>query len=154
MSLSMPSLARALWRSYSFIHSFIHKYHKRRYHMCNENYLTKLFYRSWCISSITSQTSSKSPTHPLQLVYKASVNTSEIPLDLKPAITTPIYKGVSRNLSENYRHIAHTSHLIKLLEIVLQLITANYSKHIKKEPQATWLPICQILPVPATGAIS
>ena len=40
---------------------------------------------------------SKSLAHPLQLLYKASLKTGEIPTDLKRAIITPIYKGGSRN---------------------------------------------------------
>ena len=34
--------------------------------------------------------------HPLQLLYKATLKTGEIPIDLKPAIITPICKGGSR----------------------------------------------------------
>ena len=36
--------------------------------------------------------------YPLQLLYKASLKTGEIPTDHKRAIITPIYKGGSRNL--------------------------------------------------------
>ena len=36
---------------------------------------------------------SKSLAHPLQLLYKASLKTCEIPIDLKRAIITPIYKS-------------------------------------------------------------
>ena len=36
---------------------------------------------------------SKSLAHPLELLYKASLKTGEIPIDLKRAIITPIYKG-------------------------------------------------------------
>ena len=59
---------------------------------------------------------SKSLAHPLQLLYKASPKTGQIPKDLKRAIITPIYKGGSRNLFKNYRPVALTSHLIKILE--------------------------------------
>ena len=59
---------------------------------------------------------SKGLAHPLQLLYKASLKTSEIPTDLKRAIITPIYKGGSRNLPKNYHPVALTSHLIKTLE--------------------------------------
>ena len=58
----------------------------------------------------------KSLAHPLQLLYKASLKTGEIPIDLKRAIITPIYKGGSRNLPKDYRPVALTSHLIKIQE--------------------------------------
>ena len=62
---------------------------------------------------------SKCLARPLQLLYKASLKTGEIPTDLKRAIITPIYKGGSRNLPKNYRPVALTSHLIKILEKIL-----------------------------------
>ena len=62
---------------------------------------------------------SKSLAHPLQLLYKASLKPGEIPTDLKRAIITPIYKGGSRNLPKDYRLVALTSHLIKILEKIL-----------------------------------
>ena len=62
---------------------------------------------------------SKSLAHPLQLLYKASLKTGEIPTDLKRAIITSIYKGCSRNLPKNYPPVALTSHLIKILEKIL-----------------------------------
>ena len=58
---------------------------------------------------------SKSLAHPLQLLYKASTKTGEIPIDLKRAIIKPIYKGGSRNLPKNYLPVALTSNLIKTL---------------------------------------
>ena len=62
---------------------------------------------------------SKSLAHSLQLLYKASLKTGEIPTDLKRAIITPIYKGGYRNLPKNYRPVALTSHLTKILEKIL-----------------------------------
>ena len=53
--------------------------------------------------------------HPLQLLYKASLKTSKIPIDLKRATITPIYKGGNMNLNKNYRPVALTSHVIKIL---------------------------------------
>ena len=41
---------------------------------------------------------SKSLAHPLPLLYKVSLKTGEIPIDLKQAIITLIYKGGSWNL--------------------------------------------------------
>ena len=90
--------------------------------------------------------------HPLQLLWKASLKTGEIPTDLKRAIITSIYKGGSRNLPKNYRPVAHTSHLIKILEQILaKNIHQFLETHQKNEPQATLLPFWKILPLPATG---
>ena len=50
---------------------------------------------------------SKSLVHPLQLLYKASLKTGEIPTDLKRAIITPIYKGGYRNFPKNYLQIKY-----------------------------------------------
>ena len=44
----------------------------------------------------------KQTAHPLQLLYKSSLKTGEILIDLKGAINTPIYKGGSRNLPKCY----------------------------------------------------
>ena len=83
---------------------------------------------------------SQSLAHPLLLLYKASLKTGEIPIDLKRAIITPIYKGGSRNLLKNYRPVALTSHIIKILEKSKKypLIPINASEN---KPQATWLPL-------------
>ena len=58
----------------------------------------------------------KSLAHPLQLLYKASLKTGKIPIDLKRAIIRPINKGGSRNLPKNYHPVALASHLIKIIE--------------------------------------
>ena len=104
-------------------------------------------------SAILLKQCSKSLSHPLQLLYKASLKTGEIPTDLKRAIITPIYEGGScRNLPKNYRPVALTSHLIKILEKILaKNIHQFLGTHQKMNPQATRLPLWQILPLPATG---
>ena len=60
---------------------------------------------------------SKSLAIPLQLMYKASLKTGEIPIDLnEPLLHQSTYKGGPRNLPKNYRPVALTSDLIKILE--------------------------------------
>ena len=61
----------------------------------------------------------KSQAQPLQLLYKASLKTGKILIDLKRAIITPIFKGGSRNLPNNYHPVALTSHLIIILKKIL-----------------------------------
>ena len=62
---------------------------------------------------------SKSRAHPLQLLNKSSLKTGEIRIDPKQDIITPIYKGGSIKLPKNYRPVALTSHLIKIVEKIL-----------------------------------
>ena len=96
---------------------------------------------------------SKSLAHPLQLLYKASLKTCEIAIDLKHAIITPIYKGGSRNLRKNYHplalYVTFNKNTGKNISKKYPTIPRNASEN---EPQATWLPLWQILPLPATGA--
>ena len=75
---------------------------------------------------------SKSLAHPLQLLYKAFLKTGEIPIDLKRAIITPIYKSGSRNLPKNYRPVALTSHLIKILEKILAKNIHQFLEKLQK----------------------
>ena len=105
-------------------------------------------------SAILLKQRSKSLAHPLQLLYKASLKTGEIPTDLKRAIITPIYKGGCRNLPKNYCPVALTSHLIKILKKSISEKYAPVPRNASEnEPQATSLPLRQILPLPATGAL-
>ena len=71
------------------------------------------------LQQYTSQTMQQEPIPPSPTVYKVSLKIGEIPIDLKRAIITPIYKGGSRNLPKNYRPVALTSNLIKILENIL-----------------------------------
>ena len=78
----------------------------------------------------------KSLAHPVQLLSKASLKTGEIPTDLKLAIIIPIYKGNLRNLHKNYRPVALTSHLIKILEeIIAKNIHQLLETHQKMNPK-------------------
>ena len=102
----------------------------------------------------------KNLDYPLQLLYKASLNTGEILLDLKLAIITPIYKGSSRNRPKTYHFVyVHpilcmyipfcvcTSHFVyvhpilcmyipfdksTVLNNLIHRISINSSKHIRK----------------------
>ena len=90
---------------------------------------------------------SKSIAHPLPLLYKASLKTGKLPIDLKRAIISPIYKGGSRNLPKNYRPVALTSdnkNTVKNINKKYPPLPRNASEN---EPQATWLSLWQILPL-------
>ena len=95
--------------------------------------ISQNFWRPWWISIQYYQwISSKSL---LQLLNKASLNTGEIPIDLKRAIITLIYKGGFSNLPKNYRPVARTSQFLKLLEKILAKIIHQFLEtHQKINP--------------------
>lgn len=61
---------------------------------------------------------------PLQLLWRKSLDTGDIPSQLKHGNITPIYKNGPRTEPKNYRPVALTSHVIKIFErIVAKQIT-------------------------------
>ena len=85
-------------------------------------------------------------------VYKASLKTGEIPIDLKRVIITPIYKGGYRNLPKN---CLSCSPYMTFNKNTWKNISKKYPpfplKVSKNEPQATFV-FFWILPLPANGA--
>ena len=57
---------------------------------------------------------------PLCILWKKSMDKGILPNELKQSTITPIHKGGSRSLAENYRPVALTSHVIKIFEKVLR----------------------------------
>jgi hypothetical protein len=57
---------------------------------------------------------------PLQVLWNHSLREGQIPLELKMAHITPIYKGGGKNKPSNYRPVALTSHVIKVFEKVVR----------------------------------
>ena len=96
-------------------------------------------------SAILLKRCSKCLAHPLQLHAVTSLKTGEIPIDLKRALITAIYKGGYRSLPKNYRPVSLTSHLIKIVAKILSKkyppIPGNASEN---ELQATRLSLRQI----------
>ena len=75
---------------------------------------------------------------PLARIWCKSVSNGEIPDICKSATIIPIHKGKSQAVPKNYRHVALTSHLIKIFEKVVrkQIVEFmqandlfNYSQH-------------------------
>ena len=75
---------------------------------------------------------------PLARIWRKSVSNGEIPDICKSATIIPIHKGNSQAVPKNYRHVALTSHLIKIFEKVVrkQIVEFmqandlfNYSQH-------------------------
>ena len=69
---------------------------------------------------------------PLGLFYKNTLDTGLIPRKLKCAQITPIYKGGSRAEASNYRPIALTSHVIKVLEKIVVKQISSYLENNNK----------------------
>ena len=54
------------------------------------------------------------------MLWKWSMNTGEIPQDLKTEYITPIYKKGNKTDPANYRPISLTSHVTKIFERVIR----------------------------------
>lgn len=63
---------------------------------------------------------------PLLILYKTSLETGLIPKQLKKANITPIHKEGSRGEAKNYRPVALTFHIIKVLERITVKNIASY----------------------------
>ena len=57
---------------------------------------------------------------PLLLLWRESLDTSEIPLELKTQTIIPLFKKGLKSLAENYRPVSLTSHIIKLFERIVR----------------------------------
>ena len=69
---------------------------------------------------------------PLSVIYRNSLNSATIPKMLKTAVITPIYKGGSRAEASNYRPVALTSHVIKILEKLIVAKITTYLEDMNK----------------------
>jgi hypothetical protein len=63
---------------------------------------------------------------PLFLIWRKSLDASEINHIQKSANIIPIHKGGSKAIPKNYRPIALTSHLIKIFEKVIRNVLVSY----------------------------
>ena len=63
---------------------------------------------------------------PLSILYSNMMDTGIVPEELKTAHVAPIYKKGPRSLPKNYRPVALTSHLVKILEKVIAKQLSNY----------------------------
>ena len=57
---------------------------------------------------------------PLHILWRSSLNTGSIPVDLLLVLISPVHKGGSRGLPKQYRPVALTSHIIKVFERVIR----------------------------------
>ncbi|KAK3888733.1 hypothetical protein Pcinc_007208 [Petrolisthes cinctipes] len=67
---------------------------------------------------------------PLHILFRNSIDTGIIPQQLKTAKIIPVYKGGSKGEAKNYRPIALTSHIIKIME---KIIVRNMSIYLEEK---------------------
>ena len=63
---------------------------------------------------------------PLMLLWRQSLDTAEIPVELKTQTIIPLFKKGQQSLAENYRPVSLTSHIIKLFERVVRKIIIHH----------------------------
>lgn len=69
---------------------------------------------------------------PLLILYQNSLATGIVPQLLRSAKITPVFKGGSRGEAKNYRPIALTSHIIKVLEKIITNKITTYLEDSNK----------------------
>ncbi|KAK3872353.1 hypothetical protein Pcinc_022570 [Petrolisthes cinctipes] len=69
---------------------------------------------------------------PLLIFYQNSLATGIVPQLLRSAKITPVFKGGSRDEAKNYRPIALTSHIIKVLEKIITKKITTYLEDSNK----------------------
>jgi endonuclease/exonuclease/phosphatase family metal-dependent hydrolase len=65
-------------------------------------------------------------SHPLEYIYRESLETGVVPSEWKQVNVTPIYKKGPRELSCNYRPVSLTSHICKVLESIIRDNLVDY----------------------------
>ena len=69
---------------------------------------------------------------PIYLIWRISLDNSEIPEIYKTANVAPIHKGGSKGEAKNYRPVALTSHVIKIFEKVVRKKIIEFLKRTGK----------------------
>merc|ERR1711874_705255 len=72
---------------------------------------------------------------PIYLIWRISLDSSEIPEIYKTANVAPIHKGGSKGEAKNYRPVALTSHIIKIFEKVVRKRIIEFLQKTRKVPQ-------------------
>ena len=66
------------------------------------------------------KTCRKQLAKPLYALWRASMDSGDIPAELLLVLICPVHKGGSKSVPKNYRPVCDTSHLIKIFERVLR----------------------------------
>ena len=62
----------------------------------------------------------KQLSRPLFILWRRSIDSGSIPVDLLMVMISPVHKGGSRGLPSRYRPVALTSHIVKIFERVIR----------------------------------
>ena len=65
-------------------------------------------------------------SRPLYILWRASLDKGHIPADLLLVLISPVHKGGSRGLPQNYRPVALTSHIVKVFERVVRIALVRH----------------------------
>ena len=72
----------------------------------------------------------KQLSKPIHCIWRASLDSGTIPVELLLVLVCPVHKGGSRSIPKNYRPVALTSHLIKVFErVVRHALVAHLERH-------------------------
>ena len=72
------------------------------------------------------KTCKKELSKPLHTLWRSSLDSGTIPVELLLVMICPIHKGGSRAAPKNYRPVALTSHLIKVFERVVRRVLVDH----------------------------
>ena len=72
---------------------------------------------------------------PLYQIWRSSLDSGTIPIELLLVLISPIHKGGSRSAAKNYRPVALTSHLIKVFERVVRHALVAHIDKLKLLPE-------------------
>ena len=72
------------------------------------------------VPALLLKTCSDELSSPLFHIWRAYLDSGEIPLEQLLVLICPLHKGGSRSVPKNYRPVALTSHIIKVFERVLR----------------------------------
>jgi hypothetical protein len=78
------------------------------------------------VPAVLLKTCIKQLSHPLNKLWRGSMDCGTIPAETLLVIICPIHNGGSRSLPNHYRPVALTSHLIKIFERVLRTALVSH----------------------------
>ena len=87
------------------------------------------------VPAILLKSCKKELSKPLYTLWRASLDTGVIPVELLLVLVCPVHKGGSRSVPKNYRPVALTSHLIKIFERVVRKVLVKHIEDLGLLPE-------------------
>ena len=72
------------------------------------------------------KTCRKQLSKPLYHLWRGSLDSGKIPVDLLLVVICPVFKGGNRGIPKNYHPVALTSHIVKVFERVLRKVLVTH----------------------------